>query len=197
VADVNVDDYTKFEQGETFTKTWHVENIGTCTWSDAYSLVFFSGDQMDAPASLPLRETAPGETLEISVDMTAPARDVLVRADFELHNPARQAMPIDSGQYLWVVVSVGNPETTSSGSSGRGSSSSGSRGGSGSSGGVGGPCLTDASCAYTVDAARTAAVATAINSYRSQNGLSALAANPLLTQAAQTHSADMACNQLF
>jgi uncharacterized protein YkwD len=201
VADVTVDDYSQFKQGETFTKTWRVENTGTCTWYDAYNLVFYSGDPLGAPESQPLSVTAPGETQDLSVEMIAPDRDAVVRADFELHNPEDLPMPIDSGQYLWVIVSVGNPGTASSGStSGSGSSSSGTSSGSGGTSGTSGgsgPGLAVNQCRYLADASRTQAVVSAINSYRAQQGLPALTINPLLIQAAQAHSIDMACNQLF
>jgi uncharacterized protein YkwD/Ni/Co efflux regulator RcnB len=202
VADVTVDDYSQFKQGETLTKTWRVENTGTCTWYDAYNLVFYSGDPLGAPESQPLSVTAPGETQDISVKMTAPDRDAVVRADFELHNPEDLPMPIDTGQYLWVIISVENPETASSGStsgSGGGSSSgttSGSVGASGNSDGSG-PGLAVNQCRYLADASKTQAVVTTINSTRAQNGLPALTVNPLLIQAAQAHIIDMACNQLF
>jgi uncharacterized protein YkwD len=40
-------------------------------------------------------------------------------------------------------------------------------------------------------------VAQAINDYRAQNGLPAYTVNAQLSEAAQAHAADMACNQLF
>lgn len=55
----------------------------------------------------------------------------------------------------------------------------------------------DVTCAYTVSAVNTGDVLTAINSYRASNGLPSYTLNPLLTKAAQAHSADMACNNLF
>ena len=198
VADVNVEDYSQFKQGESFSKTWRVENTGTCTWYEAYNLVFYSGDPMGAPESQPLDVTTPSGTQDISVAMTAPEKDAIVRADFELHNPAGQPIPIDLGQYLWVIISVGNPGTASSGSaSGTGSSpssgtASGSEGASGS-----GPGLVDSQCRYLADASKIQAVVAAINSYRAQNGLAALKVNALLIQAAQAHSIDMACKQSF
>jgi hypothetical protein len=194
VADVTVDDYSQFKQGETFTKTWRVANTGTCTWYDAYNLVFYSGDSLGASESQPLSVTPPGETQDISVEMTAPDRDVIIRADFELHNPDDLPMPIDSGQYLWVIVSVGNPETASGG--GTGGSGGSSPNASGTSGGSG-PGLAANQCRYLADAPRAQAVAAAINNYRAQQGLPALKVNPLLIQSAQAHSIDMACNQLF
>lgn len=74
VADVTVPDGTKFEPGAAFKKTWRLKNIGTCTWTTSYSLVFDSGAQMGAPASVKFpSEVKPGQTIDINVDMTAPA----------------------------------------------------------------------------------------------------------------------------
>jgi hypothetical protein len=73
VADVTVPDGTKFEPGAAFKKTWRLKNIGTCTWTTSYSLVFDSGAQMGAPASVKFpSEVKPGQTIDLSVDMTAP-----------------------------------------------------------------------------------------------------------------------------
>jgi hypothetical protein len=59
--------------GTAFTKLWRVRNDGTCTWTTAYSVYFFSGDQMGAAPSIPLtRNVYPGETYDISIPMTAP-----------------------------------------------------------------------------------------------------------------------------
>lgn len=192
VADVTVGDYSRFDQGETFTKTWRVANTGSCTWHDAYSLVFYSGDRMGAPASLPLGITVPGETQDITVEMTAPDHEAVVRADFELHDPGGLPMPIDAGQYLWVIVNVGNPEVAGGSSSGTGSTASG-----GASAAGGGPGLAGAQCRYLADASRAQAVMSAINEYRVQNSLPPLKVDTLLIQAAQAHSIDMACNQHF
>ena len=73
IADVNVPPGTIFAPGTQFTKTWRLQNIGTCTWTTAYQLVFFSGDQMSAvsSASFPI-SVAPGQTADFSLNMTAP-----------------------------------------------------------------------------------------------------------------------------
>jgi hypothetical protein len=74
ITDVTVPDGTKYEPGATFKKTWRLKNIGTCTWSTSYSLVFDSGAQMGAPASVKFPSSvAPGQTIDINVDMTAPS----------------------------------------------------------------------------------------------------------------------------
>ena len=39
VTDVTVPDGTKYDPGATFTKTWRLRNVGTCTWTTAYTMV--------------------------------------------------------------------------------------------------------------------------------------------------------------
>jgi hypothetical protein len=73
VADVTVPDGSKFTPGEDFTKVWRVQNVGSTTWTTAYGIAFFGGDQMGGPDSLPLSgSVAPGQTVDISVDLVAP-----------------------------------------------------------------------------------------------------------------------------
>lgn len=74
VADVTVPDGTTFQPGDTFKKTWQIKNGGTSTWTTAYRFVYVAGDQMSGPASVPVpNEVAPGQTVNISVDLKAPA----------------------------------------------------------------------------------------------------------------------------
>jgi len=69
-----IPDDSEFDAGAGFTKSWRFKNTGTCTWNTNYELVFKSGDQMGAPASKALSgEVAPGETVDIGINMTAPA----------------------------------------------------------------------------------------------------------------------------
>jgi hypothetical protein len=69
-----IPDGSEYGPGDSFTKSWRFKNIGTCTWNTNYKFVFKDGDKMSAPANNPLSsEVAPGETVDISVDMTAPA----------------------------------------------------------------------------------------------------------------------------
>lgn len=73
VKDVTIPDGTGFAPGESFTKTWRIENIGDCTWTADYALVFDSGEQMSgaSPKQL-LGSVAPGDTVDISIDLVAP-----------------------------------------------------------------------------------------------------------------------------
>ena len=51
VKDVSIPDETTIDPGGNFTKTWRLRNLGTCTWTTAYALVFDSGSRMHAPSS--------------------------------------------------------------------------------------------------------------------------------------------------
>jgi hypothetical protein len=74
VGDVTIANGTSFVAGDNFTKTWRVINSGSCSWTTAYSLYFYSGNSMSAATSIPFTQTiAPGGTMDISVSMTAPA----------------------------------------------------------------------------------------------------------------------------
>ena len=52
ITDVTVPDGTTFAAGSTFNKTWRLKNVGNCTWTTAYQLVFYSGAQMGGPSAL-------------------------------------------------------------------------------------------------------------------------------------------------
>ncbi len=74
VVDVNYPDGTVVQPGVTFTKTWRITNSGSGTWNANFKLIFVSGDAMGAPASKAIgKSVAPGESIDLSVTMTAPA----------------------------------------------------------------------------------------------------------------------------
>ena len=72
ILDVPVEDGTIVMAGTHFTKTWEVQNSGSCAWSSAYGLVHSGGDALGAPEEIALPDVAPGATVDISVPMTAP-----------------------------------------------------------------------------------------------------------------------------
>lgn len=73
VKDITVPDGSNFAPGETFTKTWRLKNRGTCTWTPDYMLVYTSGAQMGGTTAVRLPGyVAPGQTVDVSVTLTAP-----------------------------------------------------------------------------------------------------------------------------
>jgi len=74
IADVNVPPGTVMSPGAQFKKTWRLMNVGTCTWTTSYQLVFFRGEQMGALLSFNFPvSVSPGQAIDLSLDMTAPS----------------------------------------------------------------------------------------------------------------------------
>ena len=46
ISDLTAPDGSSFAPSAIFTKTWRLMNIGTCTWTTAYSLVWVGGDSV-------------------------------------------------------------------------------------------------------------------------------------------------------
>lgn len=89
VKDVSVPDGTVFEPGETFTKTWRLKNRGTCTWTPDYMLVFASGSKMGETTAVRLPGyVAPGQTVDVSVTLTAPEKKDRYIGYWMLRNPS-------------------------------------------------------------------------------------------------------------
>jgi hypothetical protein len=109
VADVTVPDGTIFQPGATFTKTWKLKNIGTCTWTPSYSMVFVSGTQMGTTTSVSMPGTiAPGQTVDVSVPLTAPSTAGSYTGYWKFKNPSGVLFGI--GYYAnspwWVQIRV-------------------------------------------------------------------------------------------
>ncbi len=199
VADATVPDNSPVTAGTTFTKAWTVKNTGTCIWGPGYALVHYSDENMGAPAKVPLSVTYPGQTVDISVALAAPSALGSHRGNFVIKNPAGLIMKIDADSRLWVLITV--TDAVASGGTaipvtGTGNPTSAPAVGTGS-GTSSGSGFASVTCAYTTDPAKVADAINAINAYRAQSGVTAYPTNAQLTQAAQAHANDMACNSLF
>lgn len=91
VDDITIPDGSPLQVGETATKTWRLENTGTCVWGSTYNLVQVSGDLLTAqPHSIPVPLVRPGEMIDISVQIQlsndAPPGSQQ-RASFQLRDP--------------------------------------------------------------------------------------------------------------
>ena len=98
-----IEDDTEFNANAPFTKTWRLKNIGTCTWNTNYRLVYSSGDKMSGPVSKNLPQSvAPGEQIDISVDLTAPASEGTYKGFWKVAD--------EKGQFfvntIWVKIKV-------------------------------------------------------------------------------------------
>ncbi len=110
VKDVTVPDDTVFKPGETFTKTWQLQNVGSCSWTTAYKIVFASGDAMNAPSAVALpQNVGSGQVVDLSVNLTAPTQPGTYQAFFKLQNASGQAFGLRSNRNgpFWVKIKVG------------------------------------------------------------------------------------------
>ena len=116
VSDVTYPDGTDLAPGAAFTKTWRLRNTGSCTWTSSYSLVFDHGDSMGAAASTQLTTgtVAPGQTVDVSVNLTAPAVAGTYRGYFRLRNTSGVVFGIgpQAQTAFWVEIEVVPATTT-------------------------------------------------------------------------------------
>ncbi len=120
VADVTVPDGTTYAPGQTFTKTWRLKNVGSCAWTTSYQLAFFGGEQMGAPASAAFpRNVEVGQTIDISVNMTAPSAAGSYRGNWMFKNASGALFGIGSqaNKPWWVDIKVSGPTVTPGGPS--------------------------------------------------------------------------------
>jgi hypothetical protein len=89
VQDVTIPDGTTLSPNAVFTKTWRLKNVGACTWTPSYDMVFAGGERMGAPEVLDLPgNVAPGAVIDISINMTAPAAEGTYRSSWKLRDGA-------------------------------------------------------------------------------------------------------------
>lgn len=85
VRDVTVEDGTPFEAGAAFTKTWRLKNVGSCTWGSGYGIRFVDGTNLAGKKNYPLPAVVrPGESVDVSVLMTAPEKVGSYRSNWQL-----------------------------------------------------------------------------------------------------------------
>jgi len=115
VEDISIPDGTEVVTGAAFTKTWRLKNIGTCTWTSGYALVFDRGDQMGGPAAQPLTtgSVAPGQTIDVSVNLVAPASPGTYHGDWKLRDSGGALFGLSTGAF-WVEIKTVAPTATPS-----------------------------------------------------------------------------------
>jgi hypothetical protein len=114
VTDVTIPDNTNMDPGESFTKTWRLKNVGTCTWTADYDLVFDSGNAMGGSASVGLGTSVPPNgTVDVSIGLTAPSSNGTFRGNFKLRNEKGIVFGIGTNADVafWVQIVVGPTPT--------------------------------------------------------------------------------------
>jgi hypothetical protein len=114
--DITIPDDTQLRPGEAFTKTWRLQNVGTCPWTSDYSIVWFSGERLEAPLEVPLSETVTyGQSVDLSVDMEAPQSSGTYQSNWKLRDPSGNLFGIGPNfdSVFWVrIVVEGEPIIT-------------------------------------------------------------------------------------
>lgn len=107
----SVEDGTRFSPGETFTMTWTIQNVGKTTWTAGYRLRFYSGDNFGAAKEIALgKDVKPGENVDITTQMKAPATTGKYRSDWVMSNELRA----NFNQPIFLQITVGLPSTATS-----------------------------------------------------------------------------------
>lgn len=184
VADVTIPDNSEIAAGTTFQKTWRVSNTGTCIWAADYTLTHYSEEPMNAPASVPLPLTFPGQTADISINLTAPNSIGRHQGNFVIKNPAGLIMQVNDDSRLWVIINSAAAAAAATAVPANATAASAAG-------------LVTSTCAFTSETTNITDTLNAINAYRAQNGLPPYNTNSNLARAAQSHANDMACNNFF
>lgn len=104
----SIADDTIFAPGETFTMTWRLKNTGTSTWTAGYLLRYYSGDTFGAPKEISIgREVLPGEEIDISIHMKAPANPGSFRCDWVMSSENRSNFK----EPVYLKIKVATPVT--------------------------------------------------------------------------------------
>jgi hypothetical protein len=110
ITDVTYPDDSKVAPSWTIEKTWRLKNIGSCTWTSGYQMIFDHGDRMDAPDWVPLTTgtVSPGETVEVTVTLHTPAADGSYQGYYKLRSADGRVFGIgaDADSPFWIRVKV-------------------------------------------------------------------------------------------
>lgn len=110
VSDVTIPDGTKLSPNENFKKTWRLKNTGSCTWTSGYAIVFINGDAMNAPGAVQITNgtVAPGNEVDVSVNLKAPANAGTYRGNWKLRDGANTIFGVKNSDqgYFWVEIQV-------------------------------------------------------------------------------------------
>ncbi len=101
VSDVSIPDNLQVAPGTAFTKTWRLRNTGTCTWNGQYRVSYISGTTMSQQPSYYFMgldgRVQPGQTVDVSVGMTAPMQNGSYASYWGLTGRNGRLMPISGG----------------------------------------------------------------------------------------------------
>jgi len=105
------------QPAQSFAQTWRFTNKSQAAWCKGATLHlanadgYIRGDQLQAPASIAVPDIAPGETVNVKVDMVAPAELDTYRSSWRLQ-VADHPAPVASGPFVVLngcIIESGHP----------------------------------------------------------------------------------------
>jgi hypothetical protein len=102
IKDINIPDNTEMTTGQVFTKTWRVNNNGSCAWESGFKVIFTSGDAMDGTPFTLTEDVDPGGSIEVSVDLTAPSTVGSYQGNWRMTNEGG----VFFGDNFYVLIAV-------------------------------------------------------------------------------------------
>lgn len=87
IGDVNYPDGSQVQPGTNFQKTWQVQNTGSCIWISSYGILNVRGGSFGAPSPSSIPYTQAGQTVNISVNLTAPQQPGYYTSAWQLRAP--------------------------------------------------------------------------------------------------------------
>jgi hypothetical protein len=99
IKDVTIPDNTQMKPGETFTKTWLVQNTGGCAWRAGFTFQHAGGDLMRGSTVTLTEAIQTGSKREISVQLVVPnGQNGLIQSAWRMAD--------DSGSFFGDTLSV-------------------------------------------------------------------------------------------
>lgn len=102
IADITVPDGTTFAPGVSFTKTWRINNTGTCNWGNGYQLVNVFDNKIPAEAQPLVATVRAGQEIDVSVQFHAPDKPGEYTSSWQMSNPDENPF----GSILLVIIVV-------------------------------------------------------------------------------------------
>ncbi len=106
--DVTIPDNTIMAPNQTFSKTWRILNVGTCSWNSSYLLIFDHGDGMGITTGYTQQLTSgvvnPGQWVDLTVNnLKAPATKGTYTGYWRLRDPGGEIFGITPTAGTFVV----------------------------------------------------------------------------------------------
>ena len=104
VEDVTVADGSIFLPNVAFTKTWRIQNVGTCTWNSNYTIVLTGGHPTGAVSETSMPGTVvPGGMVDVSVNITSPADNGTYKWEYKLRSDTGVTFGFGAN-YVWPIT---------------------------------------------------------------------------------------------